>query len=80
MEESFLILHCDLDDRKPTFAHDTLCHDDAPSYQVLLQLAYGSVVQKISSGQRCDTRTDGQPGSNMGWGSIKKITIGDKLI
>ena len=33
-----LTLHCDLDleveDRNPTFSHDTLCHDDAPWYQV----------------------------------------------
>ena len=30
--------HCDLDleDRNPTFLHDTLGHDDAPSYQVWL--------------------------------------------
>ena len=31
--------HCDLDleDRKPTFLHDTLAHDDASPHQVWLQ-------------------------------------------
>ena len=33
-----LTLHCDFEDRNPTFPHDTLGYDDATSYQVWLHI------------------------------------------
>ena len=58
-----LTLHCDRDylkiirNSKLKGEHDKLSHDDAPSYRVWLHVKYTSVVQKLSSGQRCDTQT-----------------------
>ena len=59
----FLPVHCDLEERNPTFSHwhsGSRCSTIIPSL-----VAYSLVVRKISSGQRCDTQKDGQPGSNI---------------